>query len=103
MYTEKVGAVTENEKREILLLNERKSALKELLLTLDSPILSPEEKDNMYKKIVKDMEEVSSKYKEWWMEKNNKYSWKYSEKGEWSINFHTNEIFLIEEECACTK
>lgn len=49
------------------------------------------------------MEEVSLKYREWWTEKSSKYNWKYSENGEWSINFHTNEIFLIEEECACTK
>jgi len=103
MYSEKVGAVTENEKKEILIFNERKSSLKELLLTLDSPMLSPEEKDSMYKKIVEDMEDVSLKYSEWCTEKSRKYNWKYSENGDWSINFHTNEIFLIEEECACTK
>lgn len=103
MYSEKVGVVTENEKREILILNERKSSLKELLLTLDSPMLTLDERDSMYKKIIEDMEEVSLKYREWWTEKSSKYNWKYSENGEWSINFHTNEIFLIEEECACTK
>lgn len=50
MYSEKVGVVTENEKREILILNERKSSLKELLLTLDSPMLTLDERDDMYKK-----------------------------------------------------
>jgi CXXX repeat modification system protein len=94
MLKEKVGAVTENEKKAILRLYERKSALKELYLTLTSPYLTGEERKTLYEMIVDDLEKAISQYEDWWREMPTKYNWKSIESGCWTINFETNEIYL---------
>lgn len=94
MQKEKVGMVTEREKKEILRLYERKNALKELYVTLSSPYLTEEEKKALYERIIEDMQETSSQYNEWWREMPKKYRWKSMENGRWTINFETNEIYL---------
>lgn len=83
-----VGKVTEDEKKEIQSLFERKNALNELakILTADNEIL--------YEKLVQDIGETSSKFQGWWDRMAQQYNWERAENGLWEINFDTNEIFL---------
>lgn len=83
-----VGKVTEEEKKEIQSLFERRNGLNELakILTADNEIL--------YEKLVKDMGETSSKFQGWWDKMAKQYSWERTESGHWEIDFNSNEIFL---------
>lgn len=83
-----VGKVTEDEKKEIQLLFERKNGLSEL-----AKILTPQN-ESLYEKLIRDMGETSTKFQSWWDNMANKYQWERSESGTWEINFETNEIFL---------
>lgn len=91
---EKVGTVTEMEKEAILLLFERKNALAELLITLDSPRLTEEERGKLSIKIAPDQKKTISEFDTWWHNMAIKYGWKSKTNGNWEINFETNEIFL---------
>lgn len=84
-----VGKVTEEEKKEIQFLFERRNGLNELakILTADNDIL--------YEKLVKDMGDTSSKFQGWWDRMAQKYDWERSDNGHWEINFDSNDIFLI--------
>lgn len=95
MIREKVGAVTEQEKDEVMELCERKNALKELLVMLENNLLDFELTSQLYNKIIADLQKSSLSINQWWKQKSQKYKWKSEEKGEWTINFNTNEIFLI--------
>ncbi len=83
-----VGKVTEEEKKEIQSLFERKNGLNELakILTADNEAL--------YEKLIKDIGETSSKFQEWWDRMSKQYNWERAENGHWEIDFSTNEIFL---------
>jgi len=98
MKREIVGKVTEDEKREIRRLYERRCALKELYITLASPYLSEEERKVLYEKICDDMERTISQYDDWWRQMPEKYSWKRMENGCWTVNFETNEVYLEDQE-----
>ena len=95
MKREKVGIVTKDECDEILKLYERKLALKEILPSLDSGLLSNQQKDELYEKIIMDTGKTNLKFQSWWDEKSSKYHWKSAEKGQWTIDFDTNEIYLV--------
>lgn len=84
-----VGQVTDEEKKEILRLFERRNGLNELakILTDDNP--------ELYERLVKDMGETSTKFQQWWDTMSAKYQWESAENGNWEINFQTNEILLI--------
>ena len=84
----KVGQVTEEEKKEILSLFERKNGLMELAKILKS-------EDALYDKMVTDMGTTSTKFQKWWDDMHQKYQWESAENGNWEINFDTNEIFLV--------
>lgn len=86
----KIGQVTEEEKIEIRQLFERRNGLNEL-----AKILTHDDIE-LYEKLVKDLGETSTKFQSWWDEKAQKYNWERTEKGSWSIDFNTNEIFLCE-------
>ena len=83
-----VGKVTEEEKKEIQSLFERRNGLNELakVLTTDNEIL--------YEKLVQDMGETSSKFQGWWDKMALQYNWERVSNGNWEIDFNTNEIFL---------
>lgn len=89
MNTKIVGHVTDEEKKEIQRLFERRNGLNEL-----AKILTP---DNvgLYDRLVKDMGETSTKFQQWWDSMAQKYQWEGSENGSWEINFQTNEIILV--------
>jgi len=83
----KIGVVTEDEKKEILSLFERKNGLAELAKIV-------KDDDTMYEKMVKDMGATSTRFQQWWDTMAAKYQWESMEGGNWEIDFETNEIFL---------
>lgn len=101
MQKEKVGIVTEDEKKEILRLHERKNALKELYITLTSPYLSEEERRTLYEMTINDLEKTVSQFDSWWRRMPKKYNFKSMKNGYWTIDFETNEIYLEAQEGGC--
>lgn len=95
MNKEIVGSVTEQEKEEIKKLYERKNALKEIIPSLNSGIVTNEQKDELYEKVVQDIVKTNTAFQKWWDEKAKQYNWKSVENGIWNIDFETNEIFLV--------
>lgn len=84
-----VGKVTEEEKKEIEVLFERKNGLNEL-----AKILKPDDIE-LYEMLVKDMGATNVKFQTWWDRMSDKYQWERAENGRWEINFATCEILLI--------
>lgn len=86
-----VGHVTEEEKKEIQQLFERRNGLNELvkILTADNA--------ELYEKLVKDIGETGTKFQNWWDRMAAKYQWESAENSHWEINFETCEIYLITE------
>ena len=90
MITKKVvGQVTEEEKKGIQTLFERRNGLNELakIVTADNT--------DLYEKLVMDMGETGTKFQNWWDRMSQKYQWESSENGNWEINFETCEIYLV--------
>ena len=83
-----IGKGTEEEKKEIQSLYERKNGLTELakILTVDNATL--------YEKLVADLGDTSSKFQGWWDRMAQQYNWERAENGHWEIDFGTNEIYL---------
>ena len=88
MPKEKVGIVTENEKKEIQSLFDRRSALQELIKTCNG-------NDELYEKILKDLSKTQKMFSEWWSKTASIYNWKSYDRGSWEIDFRTNEIYLV--------
>lgn len=96
MYKEKVGIVTESEKDLLMQVFERKSALQELMLVVDNPILVGDtERNEIYEKIVIDLGNTNTDFDRVWRDLGAKYQWKAAQNGQWNISFQTNEIFLV--------
>lgn len=83
-----VGKVTEEEKKQIQALFERRNGLAEL-----SKVISADN-DDLYEKMVKDMGLTTTKFQKWWDDMAAKYQWESIEKGKWEIDFSTCEVFL---------
>ncbi|WP_061994507.1 CXXX repeat peptide modification system protein [Clostridium sp. ATCC 25772] len=94
----KLGNINEDEKREILIIYERIMGLNELSLTLDTFKITDYEKKGFQKKIDIEKEKANSKYNIWWSEKIDKYKWESCKNSNWTIDFITNEVFLIEKQ-----
>ncbi len=90
----KVGTVTNEEAEEIIQLFERKVALQELLMSLNSDTMDQSSRNDLYNKIVADMGKTSNIYSAWWGTKGKKYKWESVSTGNWSIDFDTREIYL---------
>lgn len=87
-----VGQVTPEERAEIQALFERKNGLQELAKIVDA------NNQELYEKLVKDMGETGTKFQQWWDSKAKQYGWESHPKGNWEINFQTNEITLVVKE-----
>ena len=85
----RVGEVSEEEKKEILTLFERKNGLAELAKIVKND-------DALYEKLVTDMGATSTKFQAWWDKMSQKYQWETKEGGNWEIDFDTNSIYLVE-------
>ena len=83
----KVGEVSEEEKKEILTLFERKNGLTELAKIV-------KDDDALYEKLVTDMGATFTKFQVWWDKMSKKYQWEMKEDGNWEIDFETNTIYL---------
>lgn len=86
-----IGKVTPEEKTYIQELFERRNGLNELakILTADNV--------ELYEKLVKDLGETGTKFQQWWDNMAVKYQWESTPNGQWSINFDTCDIYLIDE------
>ncbi len=84
-----IGKVTEEEKREIQSLFERRNGLNELakVLTVDNA--------ELYEKLVTDMGETGTRFQAWWDRMAQKYNWESADGGNWEINFTTCDIYLV--------
>lgn len=90
MVTRKlVGQVTEEEKKEIQSLFERRNGLNELAKIVTAA------DEELYEKLVKDLGETGTRFQQWWDSMAQKYRWESAENGNWEINFESNEIFLV--------
>lgn len=78
-----VGIVTEMERDEISDICEKKYALENLMLIIDS-------KNVLRKKVINDYEEVVKLYNNWWKRYKEKYSW---QEGALAIDFNTCQVF----------
>lgn len=85
-----IGQVTEEEKRQVQQLFERRNGLSELakIVTADN--------DELYEKLVKDMGETGTRFQQWWDDMSQKYQWESTPDGHWEIDFNTNIIYLVE-------
>lgn len=84
-----IGKVTEEEKKEIQTLFERRNGLNELakILTADNELL--------YEKLVKDIGETSLKFQNWWDRMAKQYNWERVDNGNWEIDFESCDIYLV--------
>lgn len=84
-----IGKVTEEEKKEIQTLFERRNGLNELakILTADNELL--------YEKLVKDIGETSLKFQGWWDRMAKQYNWERVDNGNWEIDFESCDIYLV--------
>lgn len=90
MVTRKlVGQVTEEKKKEIQSLFERRNGLNELAKIVTAA------NEELYEKLVKDLGETGTRFQQWWDSMAQKYRWESAENGNWEINFESNEIFLV--------
>lgn len=97
MAMEKVGEINEKEKYEILIIHERRNALMELALTVKNKDLNENEVKMLSEKIKAVYKETEEQFKSWWDFMSEKYNWKKDENGAWSLDFNTNEIYLVSE------
>lgn len=94
MYREVVGIVTEEEKNEMLVLFERKLGIEELAATLESDLLSAEQKETMQEKMITELGKVKYHMQAWWDKMYEKYTWKNIDGHKWNIDFQSCEIIL---------
>lgn len=95
MVKEVVGIVTEEEKIEIENYYSKQAALKELCFAFNNSFVEGNVKDTLYEKIVTDMQITMKLHVKWWADMSAKYKWRGDENGRWTINFQTNEIYLV--------
>jgi CXXX repeat modification system protein len=93
MTKQLIGSVTQAEKEDVVRLHERRTALRELLLTLNSPYLSEGEKRTLAGRIVEEYVKASSLFERWWREAARKYNWPSKEHGSWMVDFETNDVY----------
>jgi len=94
MNREIVGKVTEEEKNEILTLFERKLGLEELAATLESDLLTLDEKESMQDKMISELGKVKLNLQRWWDKMYEKYKWESIDGHKWNIDFQTCEICI---------
>lgn len=96
MFNSLVGVVNEEEKNELRTAFERKLALNDLEIALNDIELSEVEEKRLIEKIKNDIICNNELIENWWKSGYNKYNWESKYDGTWTIDFETNEIFLVE-------
>lgn len=87
-----VGVVTHDERNAILRIHERRTALDELLLTLDSPYLSSAERDALRTDIESDRVRTDALFEGWWRDIARDHHLESTEHGRWAIDFESREL-----------
>lgn len=82
-----IWKLSEDEKKEILNLFEKKVALENL-----SKVIEPEN-EKLYNKLISDYGKTVTEFQNWWTKTSTKYTW---EGKSWRIDFDTNEVILQE-------
>lgn len=82
----KVGEITADESKEIYDLYEKIKAIQNLQLI--------EMREELKIKVKKDIEHFQQEFDLWWENMAKKYQWESQDKGNWVVNFDSNEIFL---------
>ena len=92
----KLGIVTEEEIKQISALFNEKAALCDLIISMGrASVLGIElDKDEMYHRLTKDMQQVIARINEWWSKTAEHYGWKYQNADRWSFDLATREVFL---------
>jgi CXXX repeat modification system protein len=94
MFNKELGYITVIEKEEILLIFERKCALKELINALDSQSYSDKEKEKLSIKILSDLEDNKTVFESWISNISKKYNWKIGNGVQWRMDFDTSKISI---------
>ena len=81
-----IWKLTEDEKKEIQQLFEKRIALENLVNIID-----PKNED-LYDKIITDYGKTMENFQNWWSAMGKKYEW---EGQNWTVNFDTNEVSLV--------
>lgn len=89
MQPSSFGPVSNAERQEILRLHERRTALEELLLTLDSPDLSVEQRVELESDIHQDLERTTALFENWWRTIDAKYRLPSAGPGRWFVDFES--------------
>lgn len=92
MDTELIGAVTISERDDLLKLHERRTALKELFVTLNSPWLAEDERTALKERIVDDLAMTTALYEAWWRERARQYNWGPRTNDQWMLDFEACEV-----------
>ncbi len=91
----KVGRVSDEEKKELVILYERKMAMEELEESLERTDLTESEFLQMKSKFKEEKPKTIYDFNKWWQDKAEKYKWDKKDHGQWTIDFETNDIFLL--------
>ena len=91
-----LGKLTEVELQTIMQLMGRKGALEDLFVSLGQQknVGITADSNQLYERIVSDMQEVKLAITNWWQETAAKYEWSYNATDVWSVNFSTREVSL---------
>lgn len=95
MKEQKVATLTQMECYEIIDLNNKKDTLNEFFMTLTRSSLSTEDKEVMYKRLCKDMEESKKNIVYWWKKIVSKYNLEPKEGYQWKIDHESHELFIL--------
>ena len=94
MARTKIADVTDDERNEIRRVYERRTALTELLLTLDSPDLSSSDREALQTSIEEDLARTQDRFEGWWLAVGAKYRLERADHCTWMIDFDTKELWL---------
>jgi|GEM_PF-4400466 len=87
-----LATITEEEKREMLLLEERIDALNELYMGFDN--LNIEDTETLLERMRKKADDTELAISKWWKAIEEKYNLENSPKGRWTLNYDNNEVYL---------
>lgn len=90
MKKEKLGDITADECEKLKAIYLRKSALEELLISLDTT----DKSGNLYERIMSDLIECKKSMSEWWNDVSSRNGWDYGPEYRWEVQFNTREVFL---------
>lgn len=83
-----LGLLTDSELDLIMILTQRKNALKELYASISSM------SENMHSNIIQDLIDTDTKIGLWWVETAKHHSWVYNPSDRWNVDFITKTVSL---------